>query len=177
MTLIRTRGAVVVGLLAAALCVFVQAADAAPRRPKLDSALRGTTATTGLQIIVQTRTGTLDNVTGDARKAGNNVRRLHRLINAASLTVTDAQLKALEKDGSVLTISVDAVLRASTTRITSPAIDGTSRPEVTVPRTVSDPASRGGGSGGGGIPSPGGTDSRGVGVAVIDSGLEPSADV
>src|SRR5262245_18975078 len=99
MTLIRTRGAVGIGLLAAAFCVLVPAAEAAPRRSKLDSALRTRTGTSGLQIIVRTRTGALDNVTGEVRRAGHNVRRFHRLINAASLTVTDAELKALENDG------------------------------------------------------------------------------
>ncbi|HEY7170140.1 MAG TPA: S8 family serine peptidase [Vicinamibacterales bacterium] len=156
----------------------MRAAEAAPRRSKLDSALRGSTATNGLNVIVQTRSGSLDTVTGDVRKAGNSVRRFHRLINAASLTITGAQLKALEKDGSVLNISVDAVVRASTIRMPSPVGGGgsgsTSTPDVSVPRSVPN---SGGGSGSGGVPSPVSADSRVVGVAVIDSGLEPSADL
>src|SRR5215467_7142197 len=107
MTLTRTRGAVATGLLGAALWACVPAAEGAPRRSKLDSALRSNTATSDLHVIIQTRTGALDSVTGDVRKTGNNVRRFHRLINAASLTVTDTELKALETNGSVLNISVD----------------------------------------------------------------------
>jgi serine protease AprX len=171
MTLIRTRGAVVIGLLAAAFCVVVQAAEAAPPRSKLDSALRARTGTGGLHIIVRTRTGALDNVTGEARKAGHDVRRFHRLINAASLTVTDAELKALENDGSVLNISVDAVVRASTTQMSSAVTGGGSNSGG--PR----PSSGGGSGGGGGLPLPPTADSYGVGVAVIDSGLEPTADL
>src|SRR5690349_13947949 len=115
MTLIRNRGALVIGLLAAALCASLTSAEAQPRRPKLDAALRGSTATTGLNVIVQTRSGALDTVANDAQKRGNRIRRVHRLINAAAMTVTSAQLKALEDDGSVLTISADAEVRASGT--------------------------------------------------------------
>src|SRR5262245_4674009 len=120
MTLIRTRGLFVTGLLAVALYASVPSAEGAPRRPKLDSALRNSTAVSGLHVIVQTRSGALDEVAGGIRSSSGKVRRFHRLINAASMTITDAELRALEDDGSVLNISVDAVVRASAIGALSP---------------------------------------------------------
>src|SRR4051794_40247843 len=108
MTFIRTRGAVVSSLLAAAIFASVPLVEGAQRHPKLDSALSNTTATGSLHVIVRTRTGALDSIANGVKKNGNRVNRLHRLINAASLTITATQLKALEQDASVVTISVDA---------------------------------------------------------------------
>jgi len=110
MTFIRTRGAVVSGLLAVAIFASVPVVEGAPRHPKLDSALSHTTATSSLHVIVRTRSGALDSIASNVKNNGNKVRGLHRLINAASLTITSAQLNALEQDASVVTISVDAVV-------------------------------------------------------------------
>jgi serine protease AprX len=169
----RTRAAGIVGLLATILCGFVSAADGAPERPKLDSALRTSTAASGLHIIVQTRSGALDTVANDARKRGNQIHRVHRLINAATMTVTSAQLKALEADGSVLTISVDGQVRASddpgpflTDTSSSSADASADAPAGTLQATGANAPASGAA-----------TPTRSVGVAVIDSGLEPTWDL
>jgi serine protease AprX len=161
MTLNRTPGAFVTGLLAVALFAS-SPAEAAPRRSKLDSALRSSTATSGLNVIVQTRSGALDNVANDAQRRGNRIRRVHRLINAAAMTVTIAQLKALEEDGSVVSISEDAEVRASDTP--DAASSSTSIAAATAQTANTSVAGT----------SPAG---RPVGVAVIDSGLEPTWDL
>src|SRR5262249_49046003 len=92
---------------------------------------------------------------------------------------TEEQLKTLEQDGSVLNISVDAVVRASGARVPSPFKDG-SAGQGPVPPPALPPAGNsgpGGSSGGSSGSSGPGTRSSSVGVAVIDSGLEPTADL
>jgi len=176
MTFIRTRGAVVSGLLAVAIFASVPVVEGAPRHPKLDSALIHTTATSSLHVIVRTRSGALDSIASNVKNNGNKVRGLHRLINAASLTITSAQLNALEQDASVVTISVDAVVLASGARVPSP-FSGSRLTSVLVPAGTTGPKPAEG------TPPPGGTFSflptaaYGVGIAVIDSGIQPTADL
>jgi serine protease AprX len=160
--------------LAVVLFASVPAVEGAPRRPKLDSALSNSTAASGVHVIVRTRTGTLDSIASSVRKNGNRVNQLHRLINAAALTVTAAQLKALEQDASVVTISVDAVVLAAGAKGSSTV---SRLPAVLVPEPAPAPKPSGSPLPDGGSISTPPSAAYGVGVAVIDSGIEPTADL
>jgi serine protease AprX len=178
MRLIPTGGAVAFGLLVA-LAGAAASAEAAPQRSKLDSALRDNASARGLHVIIQTRTGTLDTVASEGRRRGDKIHRFHRLINAVTLTVTGAELSALEQDGSVLTISADAVVRASThgkpsAFVPDPIQSSTPPAPTTDPTAGSSPSAGGGGTF---TVPPQVAAGSSVGVAVIDSGIEPSADL
>jgi serine protease AprX len=99
----------------------------------------------------------LDAVTDHERQKGHKVRHLHRLIDGASLTLTRKELDALASDPDVISISVDSIVRPtgdwSTTTTTTTGFQQFDT--LAAPRLYTG---------------------HGVGVAIIDSGLEPSAD-
>jgi serine protease AprX len=121
---------------------------------KIDRALQTDTRATGLRVIVRTRQNALDLVTNQERRKGHQVGHLHRLIDGAALTLTRKELDALESDPNVVSISADSIVKTT----------GDWSSTTTIPTQFDT------------LAAPRGYTGRGVGVAIVDSGLEPSSD-
>jgi serine protease AprX len=103
---------------------------------------------------VRTRRNALDLVTTKAQHRGHRVGQFHRLIDGASLTLTRKEVDALASDPDVISVSLDSLVRP-TGDWSSPTAPPNQFDTLAAPRTYTG---------------------RGVGVAVIDSGVEPSPD-
>jgi serine protease AprX len=103
------------------------------------------------RVIIRTTASGIPGLTGALRAKGHSVLRSLRSINAVTAQIPVAALRELSQLASVESISIDAVVRAE-----DYSSDSTLRGTLGLPTST-----------------PGGD---GVGVAVIDSGLEPSLD-
>ncbi|HEY6213139.1 MAG TPA: S8 family serine peptidase, partial [Vicinamibacterales bacterium] len=140
----------------------IAALGAAPRaaaqaaHPKRDAALQAVSGP--VRVIVRTRAGQSSGLADALARRGRQVLRRHAIIDAFTALVSPEDLNAFDADPSILNISIDAVVSA--------ASDGggsaTSAPASTLLATL--------GVGGGGPTG------RGVGIGVIDSGIELNGD-
>jgi len=103
------------------------------------------------RVIIKTTSRGLTGLTGALRTRGHSVRRAHRTINALTADIPASALNDLSQLPDVESISIDAIVRAEDYV-----------PESTVRGTLGLP-----------LWTPGGD---GVGIAVVDSGLEPGPD-
>src|SRR5215831_11260268 len=142
-------------VLAAALGANASAFASQNGKSKLDAALQGSPAGV-TRVIVQTTHGQTSNVANRLRTRGRKVISQFTLIDALTAEVGPDDLAALQDDTDVTSISDDAV-------VASEAVNGASAP------TVSPSASMMG------LPLSGLT-GKGVGIAVIDSGLTLGGD-
>jgi serine protease AprX len=126
----------------------------APRASKLDRLLqRGVSG--DVRVIIRTRT----NGTASLRaRLKRRVLKEHTVIGALSVMVHGDELAALEQDDSVLSVSMDLPVAGGATA----AAAATAAPPATLLASL-------------GLPSSGLT-GKGVGVAIIDSGLVPGSD-
>jgi serine protease AprX len=136
--------------------------DAAGKKTKLDIALqqsvrRGETGS--LDVIISAVPGRRDAVRAKLTVKGRNITGEHGSINALSATIDVRDLADLNGDPSVASVSLNAVVRAHQTVPSSGALLTLDllRPIVGSPAT--------------------GVTGRGVGVAVIDSGLANVPDL
>src|SRR5215475_8362119 len=128
-----------------------------PSPSKLDAALQ--VSPPGLvRVIVRTNPGQSAKVADNLRKQGRPVFKQYSIIDAVATEVTAGDLTALQNDPSVAGISIDAAI-ASTT-----APGSSSTPDAnTLLSTLRLPLASGSG--------------KGVGIAVIDSGVDVSGDL
>jgi subtilisin family serine protease len=132
---------------------------AEPQIEKLDRVLRGLVTgdpTAPVRVIIQTtpgvQTATATWLTGEGRQ----VHRVHPGIGGVTATLSASDVAALSSEPTVRRISIDAVIRPSS---------DTRRP------------ARGLRQGGGATPVDARWVGATVGVAVVDSGIEPSSDI
>ena len=131
------------------------AAQPLERLPKLDSALTAHVRLTDAprqNVIVRVKDGNPGALARTLRAQGHPVGRVHHGIGAIAASLTVNQIRALTEHDSVVSISTDAVVIAAQTTTSIYTLRGT----LGLP-----------------VQSPGG--SR-VGVAVIDSGVEPGPE-
>lgn len=129
-------------------------------RAKLDTAVaRGLASgeTVAQRVIIRTVPGATDGLEARLRASGQRVKVKHELIPAVSAAVSNQQLLSLARDASVESISADA--RVSGMQVPDTLAHGEPLSRLLATLGLDN--------------SPGGDK---VGVAVIDSGLEPSAD-
>jgi hypothetical protein len=120
-------------------------------RSKRDGVLRNVTAQQ-VRVIVRTRPGARTTIKTKLRQRGNTIHADHPFINAFTATVDRASLSVLDADGAVESLSLDAPVSGVATAVTGTTSINTLLPTL-------------------GLPS-GTLSGRGVGVCVIDSGLE-----
>jgi serine protease AprX len=151
------------GLLRAAVAASLalagaQAALHAQAASKLDAALRGTSAAS-VRVIVSTRPGKADQVADGLIQHGRSHVRTHAIIEAVSAEVPVEDLATLDADPAVTDVSLDAT-------ISSEARGGGGKPADAEGATLQAIL---------GLPA-GGLTGKGVGVAVVDSGVDHSGD-
>src|SRR5215831_5654451 len=129
-----------------------------PSQSKLDAALQAPPP--GLiHVIVRTNPGQAAKVADNLRKQGRQVFKQYAVIDAVSTDVSADDLAVLENDPAVAGISIDAVIAGTSAPVSSVS----STPNVnTLLSTLSLPLATASG--------------KGVGIAVIDSGLALSGD-
>jgi len=129
-----------------------------PSQSKLDAALQALPP--GLiHVIVRTNPGQAAKVADNLRKQGRQVFKQYAVIDAVSTDVSADDLAVLENDPAVAGISIDAVIAGTSAPVSSVS----STPNVnTLLSTLSLPLATASG--------------KGVGIAVIDSGLALSGD-
>jgi serine protease AprX len=146
--------------------VVNHAGSGAPKQKpsKLDKVLRkAADAADGSaqRVIVRTRKGQTSSVADRLKKRGDRVESEHRRLNSFTATVQGADLRALEADPDIESLSVDAIIAADgETQDAAPAetaVDSL----LTAALGLTDTA----------------YDGDKVGIAVIDSGLEKSGDL
>jgi serine protease AprX len=127
-----------------------------PHTVKLDGALAA--LSTGLvRVIVRTEPGQDGAVADGLRGRGQPVLKKHSIIDALTTEVPVEDLALLTGDPAVASVSLDALVTGS-----AESSSGPSTPSSTLLATL-------------GLPLDGLT-GKGVGVAVIDSGVEPTGD-
>jgi serine protease AprX len=150
------------GVLIALACLWVSGtigstgARADNGRPKLDAALQRATAG-AIRVIATTHPGATDAVSERLRGRGRGV-RTHALINAVTTEIPVGELPLLEGDPEVAHVSLDATV------ISTGVAGATNTP---APNSLLATL---------GLPLEGRT-GRGVGVAVVDSGVQPNGDL
>ena len=131
---------------------------------KLDRALRqalDADPATPVRVIVQTSPGAQASMATWLAREGRQVHHLHSSINGFTATLLAADVAALTTDGSVRRLSIDAAVSASN--------------DVTRGHVLRDTL---GLLEGGGIKTGGSSWAADkIGVAVVDSGIEPSKDI
>ena len=155
------------GLWAAVVLAVVawSAPVSAQESPTLDTALQewadsGTTSP--VRVIVRTKPGTRNGVTRTLEGSGAPVHRQHTLLDGLTVTVTNTDLDALLNDPDVESLSIDALVFPTSVEATSGEV---LRDTLGL---VADGGVTSGGSAWAGA---------GVGIAIVDSGIEPSADL
>jgi serine protease AprX len=147
-------------VVALALCTPAQAGPQSSRghgSGKLDSALQQTGSSDGLlTVIVTAKPGVKPGVRKRAESHGNKVVKDHDIINAMTVQVDESGLAALAADPDVASVSVDADVSPSATTTTT---------DTTVISDVKRKLALGNWF-------PGSS----VTIAVIDSGIAPTAD-
>ena len=145
-------------VLLAALVLFpITAAAQRPQRliSKLDAPLSASVRarhSDTRRVIIRTTSDGIPRLTNELNVKGRQVRRLHSSIRALSADLTVAEIESLSQLPFVESISTDAVVRAADTSTEESTLRGTLGLALQLP----------GGSG--------------VGIAVIDSGLEASPE-
>ena len=110
-----------------------------------------------MRVIIRTRTSGAASLRARLKP---RISKEHTVISALSATVHADELAAFEQDDSVLSVSMD--LPVAVGAATAPVAAATAPPATLLASL--------------GLPS-GGLTGKGVGVAIIDSGLAPSSDV
>src|SRR5262245_39542506 len=148
-------------VLALMVLICAGGSAAARREPdvpsKRDAALR-TMAPGSTRVIIGTRAGTAPRVADDLRRRGRIVGSTHPIIGAITAEVTPADLDALDADPAVTSVSIDAPVAADVDPAT---IDGLGSC-VALQATLGLSSAR--------------VTGRGVGVAIIDSGVQPATE-
>ena len=138
-------------LIAAALGADASAFAGQPDNSKLDAALQDSRAAVD-RVIIQTTRGQAANVATRVRTRGRPVFSQFTIIDAVTAELGSEDLAALQADADVTSISIDAV-------VASASVNGATNTFAT---TI-------------GVPLAGLT-GKGVGIAVIDSGLALNGD-
>jgi serine protease AprX len=127
---------------------------APPGKSKLDSALRTPPAGT-VSVIVSTKAGQTDAVAARLVQHGRSVRHRYTIIDAVAANATADDLAALDADPTVVSVSIDAIVAGADNSQTAAS-------SYTLLPTLGLPAAE--------------LTGKGVGVAVIDSGLQLNGD-
>src|SRR5438045_2432382 len=129
-----------------------------PSRTKLDASLsHGVTGP--VRVIIRTRPGTRAALRRRLRRHGDLIHGEHVSINALTATIHAEDFAVLDADDTIDDVSADAIVLSDAdvdTAASLQTIQNTLRPTL-------------------GLPT-GHLSGWGVGIAVIDSGLEPNAD-
>ena len=142
----------------------VNHAGSGEKRSKLDRVLRkaaDANDSAPQRVIVRTRAGRATDVEERRKKHGDRIEAVHRRINAFTATVHGEDLSALERDPDVEAVSIDAILNAENAVQESADEDAQSENLLVSALGLADTPYEG----------------DGVGIAVIDSGLEKSEDL
>jgi len=126
---------------------------------KLDSALQHPPAGV-IRVIITANAGQSDNVANRLRQRGRAISKRFSVINALSADVTADDLAFLQADSAVASVALDAVV-ASSGAAGAGGNNAGANASTLLPTL--------------GLPAQGLT-GKGVGVVVIDSGLEPNGD-
>ena len=149
-------------VLAACLLVALPAlVSAGERRSKLDKALRGLLgkAPASQRVIIQARPGYRAALKQSLQAHGDVVRAEHPSLEALTVDLHGDDLAALEADPAVMSVSIDAEVTSfgkGQGRAPQPAVDVL---RCTLGLTSTSPTG------------------RGINVAVVDSGIEPTNDL
>lgn len=151
-------------LIAGACVVYQTGAHAAgSNRPHLDSlAEAARDGNTTSRIIVRYKTGAGARMRERLRAKAADIRNEHRQLDALTIVASGDALRDLSNDPDVIGISTDAVIRAHA----GPVTRGRFTPQADAQqlrRTLGLGAAASGG--------------RGVGVAIVDSGIAPMPDI
>jgi len=143
-------------VFSASVVLPVRLHAAQPAKSKLDKALQSPPAGV-VRVIVSTKAGQASNVADRLRQRGRAVGKQYSVIDAVTTEVGAADLTLLDADPAVTGVSIDAT-------VASAAAAGSTggSPSNTLLPTL-------------GLPLQGLT-GKGVGVVVIDSGLDPNGD-
>src|SRR5580765_3056580 len=152
---VRMRCVTWLAIVLAAVGANAIASASQPEKSKLDAALQGLQAGV-VRVIIQTTHGQTSNVAERVRSRGRQVLKQFTLVDALTAEVGADDLEALQADAAVTDVSIDAVVASTGVG------DASLGPSVTALSTL-------------GLPLQGLT-GKGVGVAVIDSGLALSGD-
>ena len=153
----KLSGPIPAFLVAFAWLSIAGSATAQPleRLPKLDSALTARVRhkdAARQNVIIRVKDGNPAALAATLRAHGHTIGRVHHGIGAITASLTVNQIRALTEDDSVMSISTDAVVVADQATTSTYTLRGT----LGLP-----------------VQSPGGNR---VGVAVIDSGVEPGPE-
>src|SRR5439155_13626977 len=148
---------VLLGALVATGRLTASSSQPSPKRTKLDVSLRqGVTGP--VRVIIRTRPGARAALRKRLRHHGDVIHGEHASINALTATIHPEDLAVLDADNSIAAVSADAIVLSDAA--------GTAAGVQTIQNTLLPTL---------GLPS-GRLSGWDVGIAVIDSGLEPSAD-
>jgi len=157
------RSSVFAGVLALLVSAPASAGAASPQGPtapsKLDRALRDVSdgkgrAPSRLRVIVRVAPANRQAVKRSLAAQGNTIRYEHTLISALTVEVPSSALAAIARMSGVTSVSLDATVTGTATPSTGSAL----RQAAGVTERVDAYAG------------------TGIGVAVVDSGIAPSAD-
>jgi len=146
--------ALIISLSAWFAGIEVRLHAAPPAKSKRDSALQTTPVGT-VSVIVSTQAGQTDAVAARLVQRGRSVRHRYAVIDAVAADATADDLAALDADPTVMSVSIDATVAAADNSQSASS-------SYTLLPTL-------------GLPDAGLT-GKGVGVAVIDSGVQPNGD-
>jgi serine protease AprX len=160
-------------VLALALLIWgsTQGAIADESHPKLDPAVsfalaQATDAST-VQVIVEAAPGKFAAVRAKVLATGKPISAEHKFINALTVKLKKSEISSLESDPTVAHISLDHIVRSTA----APPPPPPPPPSLSVSKPIDDVM----------LATLGLTNStvkgKGVGVAVIDSGLQPAAEL
>src|SRR5947207_990828 len=152
---VRMRCVTWLALAVAAVGANTSAFASQAEKSKLDAALQGSPVGV-VRVIIQTTHGQTSNVAERVRSRARQVLRQFAVVDALTAEVGADDLAALQADAAVTNVSIDAVVASTGVGDSSPGLI------VTTLSTL-------------GLPLQGLT-GKGVGVAVIDSGLALSGD-
>ena len=166
----RSRPLITPGILVLTFVISVssQTATSQESHPKLDPAVRyaleQATDTSTVAVIITATAGRFAGMRADVLATGNSIAAEHRFIDSLSARLRASDIRALETDGAVAHVSLDHVVRSTAAAPTTPSAPTAGGPVDAVLLSTL------------GLTSASIT-GKGVGVAVIDSGLQPSTEL
>jgi serine protease AprX len=158
MSFMKSRGhrAALVAMVLCSAAIVLPAQQPAVQPSKRDAALQ-TPPAGPVRVIISTRPGAAAGVADKLRQRGRSDVRRFSLVDAVASEVTPEDLDSLDADPAVIGLSIDAIVAAG--GAAGPAGLSECGP---LQATLSAPVQ--------------GLSGKGVGVAIIDSGLQPGGD-
>jgi serine protease AprX len=147
---------------------LTQRAVADESHPKLDPAVRfaldQATDTSALRVIVTAAAGKYSVMRTDVLGTGKKIAAEHKFIGALTAQLSKSDIGTLESDPSVIHVSLDHVVRSTAAAAPkSPSASASTPMDDLMLATLGLPNSS--------------VSGKGVGVAILDSGLQPSTDL